>query len=186
LARFLFHSIRDEEDMLSVGDTFIYSGHGILELTDIREMNEDNETRLYYVLKPVLGNSFTLYVPVGNENLEAKMRRLLNADEVHKFIGEMPGKDSVWIEDENERRQFYKEALSNGDRDSLVRLIKSVFLRKRELNAAGRKLHTTDEQFMKDAEKILYDEFAYVLGIKREDVMPFILSQLEEGGQNHG
>jgi CarD family transcriptional regulator len=171
--------------MFSIGDSFIYSGHGILELTDIRKMNGDNETRMYYVLKPVLGNSFTLYVPVGDENLEAKMKQLLSADEVYKFIGEMPGKDSVWIEDENERRQFFKEVLSNGDRDSLIRLIKSVFLRKGELNAAGRKLHTADEQFMKDAEKILYDEIAYVLGIKRENVLPFILSQLEDGLQSH-
>jgi CarD family transcriptional regulator len=34
----------------------------------------------------------------------------------------------------------------------------------------------SDEQFMRDAEKILYDEFAYVLGIKREDILPFILA----------
>ena len=38
---------------------------------------------------------------------------------------------------------------------------------------------------MKDAEKMLYDEFAYVLGIKREDVLPFIMARLEEGIQNH-
>jgi CarD family transcriptional regulator len=171
--------------MFSVGDSFIYSGHGICGLTEIREMEVDHMTRPYYVLKPVFGNSFTLYVPVGNEILEAKMRRLLSADEIHKFIGEMPDEGSIWVEDENERKEFYKEILSNGDRASLVRLIKSIFLRKRELNAAGRKLHMSDEQFMRDAEKILYDEFAYVLGIKREDVLPFILAQLERSGQKH-
>jgi CarD family transcriptional regulator len=171
--------------MFSVGDSFIYSGHGICELTEIREMSVDNVTRPYYVLKSVFGNDFTLYVPLGNENLEAKMKCLLSADEIHKFIGEMPGEDSAWVEDENERKEFYKETLSNGDRPSLVRMIKSVFLRKHELNAAGRKLHMSDEQFMRDAEKILYDEFAYVLGIKQEDVLPFILAQLERSVQNH-
>jgi CarD family transcriptional regulator len=148
-------------------------------------MNVDNVTRPYYVLKPVFGNSFTLYVPFGNENLEAKMKCLLSADEIRKFIGEMPNEDPVWIEDENERKEFYKEALSSGDRSSLVRIIKSVFLRRRELNVAGRKLHMSDEQFMRDAEKILYDEFAYVLGIRQEDVLPFILAQLEGSVQNH-
>ena len=171
--------------MFSVGDSFIYKGHGICKLTEIREMNVDNEIRSYYVLKPVFGNSFTLFVPVGDENLEAKMRRLLSADEIHSFIADMPEEDSAWIEDENERREFYKNIISSGDRASLVRMIKALFRRRQELNSAGKKLRISDEQFMKDAEKMLYDEFAYVLGIKREDVLPFIMARLEEGIQNH-
>jgi CarD family transcriptional regulator len=167
--------------MFSVGDSFIYRGHGICKLTEIREMNADNGIRSYYVLKPVFGNSFTLYVPIGNENLEAKMRRLLSADEIRNFIAGMPGEDSIWIEDENERREFYNDTLSNGDRASLVRMIKALFLRRRELNSTGKKLRMSDEQFMKDAEKMLYDEFAYVLGIKREDVLPLILARLGDG-----
>jgi CarD family transcriptional regulator len=173
--------------MFSVGDSFIYGGHGICELMEIREMSIDDETRPYYVLKPVFGNGFTtLYVPVGNENLKAKMKRLLSTDEIHGFIGGMPGEDSIWIENKRKRKEFYKEILSNGDRVSLVGLIKAVFLHRQKLNAAGRKLYVSDEQFMRDAEKMLYDEFAYVLGIRQEDVLPFILTQLEESAPNHG
>jgi CarD family transcriptional regulator len=173
--------------MLSVGDSFIYDGHGICELMEIREMNIDDETRPYYVLKPVFGNGLaTLYVPVGNENLKTKMRRLLSTDEIHGFIGGMPGEDSIWIEDKRKRKEFYKEILSNGDRVLLVRLIKAVFLHRQKLNAMGRKLYVSDEQFMRDAEKMLYDEFAYVLGMKREDVLSFILAQLEENTPSHG
>jgi CarD family transcriptional regulator len=71
------------------------NGHGICELTEIREINVNNVARPYYVLKPVFGNNFTLYVPLGNENLEAKMKCLLSIDEIHKFIGEMPDEDSI-------------------------------------------------------------------------------------------
>ena len=34
---------------------------------------------------------------------------------------------------------------------------------------------------MKDAERILYEEFAYVLHIERDQVLPFITEQIEAG-----
>ncbi len=37
-----------------------------------------------------------------------------------------------------------------------------------------------DEKFMKDAEKMLYDEFAYVLNINREDVLELIINEIDK------
>ena len=42
----------------------------------------------------------------------------------------------------------------------------------------GRKMHTVDRYFMKEAEKKLHEEFAYVLNIKPDEVIPFILDQI--------
>ena len=38
-----------------------------------------------------------------------------------------------------------------------------------------------DERFLKDAEKMLYDEFALVLNIREEEVLPFIMEQIAVG-----
>ena len=43
----------------------------------------------------------------------------------------------------------------------------------------GRKVHVCDERFLKEAEKILYDEFAHVLDIEPEQVLPYIFDQIE-------
>ena len=48
-----------------------------------------------------------------------------------------------------------------------------------KLKERGKKLHACDEQYYKDAEKIIYDEFAYVLDINRLDVKDFITNELE-------
>jgi CarD family transcriptional regulator len=167
-------------DMFSVGDSVVYGSNGICKLEGIEEMDMNQETRLYYVLRPVFETGSTLYVPVGNKELEAKMRQLLNADEIRTLVKEMPGEELVWVEDDKERKELYKGILSAGERVSLVKLIKAVFLRQQELKALGKKLHVSDERFMKDAEKILYGEFAYVLGMKREEVLPYILACMEE------
>ncbi len=42
-----------------------------------------------------------------------------------------------------------------------------------------KKLHVADENAMKDSEKMLYDEFAYVLKIERSEIIPYITEQLE-------
>jgi CarD family transcriptional regulator len=167
--------------MFGVGESFIYGTNGICELTGTREMTVGRETRPYYVLTPVFESGSTIYIPVGNEQAAAKMRRLLNAEEIHSLIAKMPGEDSLWIEDKNERKEYCKTALAVGDRISLVRLMKAVFQHKRELASLKKKLHVSDERFLKDAEKMLYDEFAYVLGIKRETVIPYIEARIEEG-----
>ena len=42
----------------------------------------------------------------------------------------------------------------------------------------------SDERFLKDAERLLYDEFALVLRIKPDQVLPFILKQINSA-QEH-
>ena len=57
--------------------------------------------------------------------------------------------------------------------------IKFVYFHQQEQQKNGRRLHITDERFMKEAEKMLYEEFAYVLNIRKNQVLPFILNQVQ-------
>ena len=61
----------------------------------------------------------------------------------------------------------------------MVRLIKSVYLHGQKLKSTGKKLHVVDERFLKEAERLLYDEFAHVLKIERSQVIPFITQQVD-------
>jgi CarD family transcriptional regulator len=167
-------------NMFRVGDSFIYGKSGICELAGTREMSVCCETRPYYVLKPVYEKGLTVYVPVGSEESETKMRRLFSPEEIYGLIAEMPHKGSRWVDNENERKEQYKTVLAAGDRTLLVRLMRTVFLRKQKLVSSKKKLHVFDELFLKDAEKMLYDEFAYVLGLERKDVLSFILARIEK------
>ena len=58
-------------------------------------------------------------------------------------------------------------------------MIKALYFHQREQQKNGRRLHITDERFMKEAEKMLYEEFAYVLNIRKDQVLPFILNQVQ-------
>ena len=95
----------------------------------------------------------------------------------------MPDEQAHWIENDEERKTAYRETLSTGDRPGLIRMIKSLYLRQKEMKGNGKHLRAADERFFKEAERMLYDEFALVLGMEPEEVLPFILERIQDEGQ---
>lgn len=166
--------------MYKIGDTVIYKGEGVCTVADIVVKVFREKEMEYYVLKPVYKENSEVFVPKNNTELTSKMRQVLTRQEIISLIKSMPDESDIWIDDENQRKSYYKQLIANGDRTELIRLIKTLFNYKEKQKNAGRKLHTTDEKFLKDAEKILYDEFAYVLNISQKEVIPFIAGELEK------
>lgn len=165
--------------MFKVNDTVIYGTEGVCRVMDITErMFRDKKIR-YYVLKPVYKENATIFVPTENETLTAKMRQVLSPEEVRTIIDGMAGEESIWIEDENERKLRYKTILTSGNCHELVRLIRTLYLHQQEQKARGKKLHLADERFFKEAERMLYDEFAVVLNLRQDQVLPYIIRSIE-------
>lgn len=164
--------------MYKINDTVLYGAQGVCRISGTTTKSFNGGKMEYYVLKPCYSANSTIYVPMHNEALLKKMRRLLSAEEIHQIIRTMPAQASSWIEDESERRTAYRDILSHGDRMELLRMIKALYLHQQLQQEKGRRLHASDETFFKEAEKMLYDEFALVLHIQPADVLPFILDQL--------
>jgi len=162
-----------------VNETIIYGTHGVCKITEISERNFGDESMEYYTLKPIFDKKSTLFVPVNNEKLLGKMRQVLTVEEIYDLIKEMPDENTIWIQNESERKNKYKEILSKGNRKDLVRLIKTLYKHQLEQQEKGKKLHLADERIMKDAEQMLHAEFAHVLEIQYEQVVPFILQKLQ-------
>lgn len=161
------------------GDTILYSSYGVYKIEEITEKSFGGDQKLYYSLIPVFHGDSAIFIPIDNEMLTAKMRRILSKEEIYDLIRNMPKEKANWIENEQERKAKYKEIIAKGDRRELVRLIKSVYLHGQKLKSTGKKLHVVDERFMKEAERLLYDEFAHVLKIERSQVIPFITQQVD-------
>lgn len=169
--------------MFSVDETVLYGAHGVCRISDISEMDMTGSRVKYYILKPIYDQRSTLFVPVGNEALTSKMRRVMSEDEVYALIGSISGRDCSWIEDEDERKQRCAEVLTSGDRAELMCMIKALYLRQKQQRELGKKLHVADERFLKDAERLLYEEFAHVLNMKCSQVLPFIIDRIGDGDE---
>ncbi len=164
--------------MHKVNDMVLYGTEGLCRITEISIRNMHGEDVEYYVLKPVGETGSTIFIPTGNASLTAKMRRILSPEEIYALIRTMPACDTAWIENENERKQRYREILADGDRQELIRMLRAVYLYGEERKNQGKKLHLTDEKFLKDGEKLLHEEFAHVLNLKKDEVLPFIMKRI--------
>ena len=165
--------------MFEVNDTVLYGTDGVCVITEISRQKFGRTVRDYYVLRPVYQDGAVIYVPTDSEKLLGKMRRILSAEEICQLIRAMPQEERLWVDDEGERKRLYTEVLHSGDRRALVRMVKALYEHRQALQQIGRKFHTCDERFLRDAEQILYHEFAHVLHIEPDQVQPFILRQIE-------
>lgn len=165
--------------MYRKNDIVMYAAQGVCKITDITKKEFNDELIEYYVLKPVYSENALIYVPTGSESLMGKMRHVLSEEEIYEIIRKLPDENAEWIENEHVRKEQYRQILSQGDRKALIGMIKALYYHKQGLLEKGKKLHVSDERFFKEAERILYDEFALVLNIETDQVLPFILEQLE-------
>ena len=165
--------------MFQVNDVITYGAQGVCQITGTEEKTVGGKKKTYYVLKPVADKGSTIFAPTDNELVLRKMRRLLTKDEIHKLIDSMGSEKPVWVENENERKELYKNILAKGDHLKLIKMIKAIYAHKAEREAEGKRLHMSDERFFKDAEQILYNEFQYVLKLNsKDDLMRYIFNRL--------
>ncbi len=169
--------------MFSTNDLIVYGVHGVCKIVDIEKKDFMGTKKDYFVLKPVNSVGSTYFVPTDNETLIAKMRKLLSEKEINELIDSMANEPANWIANENQRKEKYTAIISEGNHKELIKMIKAIFFEKKEREATGKRLHASDERFLKDAEKILHGEFQYVLKLNEDQLMAYIFERIENGNE---
>lgn len=165
--------------MFKVNDTIMYGNNGVYRITDIRpEAFGGGEPILYYVLTHVDNDTLTVYCPV--ENSKVPLHRLLSVQEIYDLIKLMPDTQGEWIENDQKRNEAFTAILKSGNHSEMVKLIKTIHFEKEERSRRNKKLHIADERIMKEAERVLYEEFAHVLQITPDEVIPFITGEIDK------
>lgn len=167
--------------MFQVNDTIQYQAVGVCKIADISLQNLYGASHRYYVLEPVHQTGSVIYVPVDNEELVARMHRILSKEEIDELIEQIPEQGSVWIDNEKKRHEEFQKILADGKHGELIALIRTLHYRQEELLTKKRKnLNVADERAMREAENLLYDEFSAVLGIQPNEVHAYITRKLDE------
>lgn len=164
--------------MFQIHDMIMYGHAGVCQIADVTTRQfAGMDPQQYYVLTPVFDHSGTVYTPVAGA--EAKLRPLISAEEVRSLITTMPKLEDSWIEDDSERQHTYISIIRRGEHRELIQLIMTIYRKREEKRANGRKLRNADEKLMLDAEKLLYQEFAVALHIAPQEVENYISTCLK-------
>jgi len=166
--------------VLQVGTQVVYGIHGVCSIVDVEIRTVDRKKVEYFVLSPNEQPSARFYVPTHNQVALSKLRPLLTEEELEALLSSEDAHKDCWVVDENQRKQKYRELINSGDRAALISMIRSLHKHKESQLAAGRKFHLCDENFLRDAQKLLASEFSLVLGIPQSDVGAYIEKKLYE------
>ena len=163
--------------MFKTGDAVVYCSQ-VYTVEGITQKTIDKTVKDYYHLINVYDSKNEVFIPADNERLLGKMRAILSRKQILDMIADFPNIPSIWVDDDKERITLFREILDTGDRKDIAQMVKSLFERKKELETKGRRLHSMDEALFLRAEKAICEEFALVLGIKKDEVIPFITERL--------
>lgn len=163
--------------MFKINDYVVYGTTGVCQIIDIRTDKDINDDEVeYYILQPVSSENMTIKAPVDNPKVV--MRKIITKDDISELIASMPEMETCWIDDYRQRNERFKSALKTGKCEEWIRLIKTLYMEKKEKASLGKKLMKSDEDIMKAAERYLYEEFSVVLGISPEEVVSYIKERI--------
>ena len=165
--------------MYQSGAYVIYGSHGVCRVIG-REVQRNNRVRTeYLVLEPIEKTESRFYLPTGNPAAIGKLKLVQTPTEMQEILASPEIHNGKWIPEENQRKQRYRELISGGDRMSLLQMLCVLYRHREEQLAAGRKIHQCDDNFLRDAEKLLCMEVSLVMGLSKEDARAYLRQQLK-------
>ena len=166
--------------MYQVGDWVVYGVQGVCHIIGIEKQLVNRKRTQFLVLAPMFNQESRFYLPVDNPTALAKLKAVLSKDELVSLLASDAAQEDMWIPEESKRKQSYREIIGSGDRIMLIRMLTSLYRYKSLQLASGRKFHQSDDNFLRDAEKLLSSEVALVMELSQEDARNYIRTQLKQ------
>ena len=110
----------------------------------------------------------------------AKLRPILGREELTALLESAHGLRDEWIQEEARRKQLYRELSAGADRKRLLGMMVAVIRYKQERIAAGKKCHQCDDNFLRDAEKLLCGEISVVMSMDYSESRNYLYQKLNE------
>lgn len=166
--------------MFCAGDLVVYGRSGICEVTEVTTMKMDGvpKDRLYYILELYRDKAGRIFTPVDNQKVV--MRSVISEEEATALIDRMPEIEELWITNDKLREAKYKECMNTCQCIEWIKIIKTLYLRRQQRVAQGKKITAIDERYLKMAEGSLYAELSIALGIPENEMEAYIINRLEE------
>ena len=167
------------------GDHVRYGANGVCVISDIESMvsMDRRSIKKYYVLCPVADSGTKVFVPLDNPSLLAKMHPILTREEIDSAISESARNPLPWISERNQRSERFRKILKAADPLPLLQLCCCIHKKRLQLSADGKHLSGGDEAVLKQAEKLVENEFSFSLNIPRQEVGSYIHAAWEAAAQ---
>lgn len=129
----------------------------------------------YYILTPLSDDSLKIKVPTQSKEI----RKIITKEEVMKLISKIKDIEPIEI-DSKSLESIYKELMSTGRHEDLIKIIKTTYLRNKERLDNNKKTTDKDNYFFNLSEKYLYQEFQIALNMNYEDTKKYVIDHVNK------
>jgi len=165
--------------MYQSGECVIYGIHGVCRVIGLEKQLINRKRTEYLVLEPLGSGESRFYVPTSSDLAMAKLRPVLEKEALINLMESDEIHNSEWIADESARKNCFRELIGSGDRTALLKMVCMLYQYKERQLAAGKKFHQCDDNFLRDAEKLLSSEICYVMSVSPEEAKKFLREKLQ-------
>ena len=166
--------------MYNVGDLIVYGGEGVCRVDSIGPLDSPHadRSRDYYTLLPLYRDGRVI-TPVDTS---VSIRPVISRAEAETMIASIPSVEAEIFETRNlrELEEHYRSQIKTQTCTDLIRLIRSIRLKRIKLRKLGKKLGVIDERYMRRAEDMLHGEFAVALDIPKDSVADYISGRVSD------
>ena len=165
--------------MCHLDDYVIYGIHGACRVLGREKQLVNKKRTEFLVLEPLVQSGSKYYVPTENPTAMAKLQAVLSQDELVQLLESDAVREACWISDEGHRKQIYRELITSADRLRLMQMVASLYRYRGAQEAAGRKFHLCDDNFLRDAERLLSSEISLVMNLPADEARDFLRKHLK-------
>ena len=156
--------------MLKVGEYVIYQE----QVCQIKEQKINEFTHLEsFILVPMTDSSLKVNVPIDNPN----MKNLMTKQEIEDLLAKIKTIPLIEVDDKLLESE-YKKLFHSGNREDLVKIIKTTYRRNQARINNNKKTSEKDTHYFTLAENLLYSEIAAVLKISLEEAKEYVLQNV--------
>lgn len=165
--------------MFAVGEKVVYGTEGVFTVSEYAASPVDkNDKRIFYVLRPMHGpESNVIYTPA--EGGRVSMRAIMCREDALALIERMPTIETLTVDKEKNRRDRYREIMTDACGDDYVSIIKTIYSRRMEFMKLKKRLSEADTEYERRAKFCLYGELSAALELPFDEVEPFIADKLD-------
>lgn len=172
----VFSHVFRSDIMFKIGDYVVNANNGICKIADEVVMSVAGSEKKYFLIVPIEEESAKIYIAV--DKADTKIRMIIDESRANDIIDSMPNIEPLWVDNDKQREQKYKEAIQSCDPVELIRVIKSMYNRKMERSAQGKKNTVIDERYYMIAQNNLYSELAFSLGKNKNEIEGIIYERI--------
>ena len=151
--------------MFETGTYIVCGQHGVCRVENVGklQLTEASGDKEYYTLSKVYSRGGVLYVPADSEKVV--MRPVISREEAEELIGHIKEIDMLQIDNEKRKEEIFKQAFKTCDSREWVKVIKTLYERKKIRLSKGKKVTASDERYLKnDVEQYIMDKIG---GVKK-------------------